>query len=257
MKMRPFVSVVIPTWNRAALLPDAIESVRAQAYDDMEIIVVDDGSADDTAAVLSRYGDRIRVLRQDNAGPAAARNRGIAVARGDLIAFVDSDDLWTPDALARRIDAFDRDPATQIALGQTRVTLLRSDAGGAPLSEPVAEPAFATLFGAALCRRQVFESVGLPDTALRTGEDVDWFVRTREANVSTTLVNAVTHVVRRHGGNLTLEDNPRCRGLLLAVKRSLDRRRGGGRAEVAPMRRWNADAVPGVASILGEDEDGD
>ena len=249
MGRRPLVTVVIPTWNRAELLPDAIESVRAQNRDDIEIIVVDDGSTDATPQVLSAYGDEIRQARQENAGPAAARNLGISLARGELIAFLDSDDLWTRTALQSRLDVLERNPATHIALGQTQVMVRQRGENGSRRFEPAAVPAFATLFGAALCRREAFEIAGPLDTALRTGEDIDWFIRCREVRVVTTLVNEVTHLVRRHDGNMTLTDTPRSRGLLIAVKRSLDRRRTEGSGEIAPLHAWDTE------DLLEKDDD--
>lgn len=98
------VSVVIPTFNRASMLPDAIDSVLRQTYKNTEIIVVDDGSTDDTPAVLARYGDAIRVIRQQNQGAGVARNRALDVARGDLIAFLDSDDEWLDFKLALEVE---------------------------------------------------------------------------------------------------------------------------------------------------------
>lgn len=92
----PLFSVIIPTYNRAELLRETIESVWAQRFTDYEMIVVDDGSTDQTLALLAKWGERIRVIRQENAGPAAARNRGIDVAAGEYCAFLDSDDLWFP-----------------------------------------------------------------------------------------------------------------------------------------------------------------
>jgi glycosyltransferase involved in cell wall biosynthesis len=99
----PLVSAVIPTYNRAHIIGDAVESILAQTYREIEVIVVDDGSKDDTLSRLKQYGDRIRVISQANAGPAAARNRGIAVAHGELIAFLDSDDLWLPTKIERQV----------------------------------------------------------------------------------------------------------------------------------------------------------
>jgi glycosyltransferase involved in cell wall biosynthesis len=99
------ISVVIPTYNRSALIARALESALGQQRPGSEILVVDDGSTDDTERVLAGYGDRIRVVRQANRGGAAARNRGVADARGEWIAFLDSDDLWPRDYLARMSDA--------------------------------------------------------------------------------------------------------------------------------------------------------
>ena len=101
----PLVSVVIPTFNSAAFLPATLESVLCQSTPDFEIIVVDDGSTDDTASVVARYGDRLRYVRQANSGgPARPRNVGIAVARGRYISIFDSDDLMAPDKLQRSAD---------------------------------------------------------------------------------------------------------------------------------------------------------
>ncbi|WP_426757128.1 glycosyltransferase family 2 protein [Myxococcus sp. Y35] len=96
----PFFSVVIPTYNRARLLEAALDSVFAQEERDFEVLVVDDGSTDDTLERLGRLGDRVRVLKQRNAGPGVARNLGIQEARGEYVAFLDSDDLWFPWTLA-------------------------------------------------------------------------------------------------------------------------------------------------------------
>jgi glycosyltransferase involved in cell wall biosynthesis len=102
----PKVSAIIPTYNRALLVGAAIESVRRQTYRNVEIIIVDDGSTDDTQQRLQAYGDAIRVIRQENAGPSAARNRGVDAARGEIVSFLDSDDEWEPTKLERQIDVF-------------------------------------------------------------------------------------------------------------------------------------------------------
>jgi glycosyltransferase involved in cell wall biosynthesis len=99
----PLVSVVIPTYNRAAEVCSAIDNALGQTYQNIEIIVVDDGSTDDTQARLKSYGDRIRVVAKENGGPAVARNRGAAIARGEIIAFQDDDDLWEPTKLERQV----------------------------------------------------------------------------------------------------------------------------------------------------------
>lgn len=108
----PRVSVVIPTYNNAAYIIEAIESVLDQSYSDYEIIVVDDGSTDDTHNVLRPYAHRLQYLAQDNRGAAAARNCGIHAAKGDLIAFLDADDLFLlPDKLERQVACFDSEPS--------------------------------------------------------------------------------------------------------------------------------------------------
>ena len=98
-RRKPLVSVIIPAYNRGWILTEAIDSVLTQDFKDYELIVVDDGSTDNTRAILDTYGQDIIVLRQVNKGVSAARNLGIAEAEGQLVAFLDSDDLWLPRKL--------------------------------------------------------------------------------------------------------------------------------------------------------------
>lgn len=102
------VSIVIPTYNRAATICGSVESALRQTYGNIELIVVDDGSTDDTSAVLKDYMTRIKFVRQENAGPSAARNRGVAESKGEIIAFLDSDDHWMPDKIERQVALMER-----------------------------------------------------------------------------------------------------------------------------------------------------
>lgn len=102
------VSIIIPTYNREATIGAAVESALAQTHRPAEVIVVDDGSKDGTLAALQRYGDAITVVSQANAGPSAARNRGVEAARGEVLAFLDSDDAWLPEKVARQADLLER-----------------------------------------------------------------------------------------------------------------------------------------------------
>src|SRR5689334_17679721 len=115
----PLVSVVIPAFNRAFILPEALDSVLAQTWKDFEILVVDDGSTDDSETALRPYVERfgVRFLRQANQGPAAARNRGIEAARGKYVAFLDSDDLWLPIKLSAQIPRMEAHPDVVMSYG--------------------------------------------------------------------------------------------------------------------------------------------
>lgn len=116
----PLVSVVIPTFNRAATIVRAVASVLQQTYRPIEVIVVDDGSTDGTAEVLKAYGSAIVYVRQNNAGPAAARNRGIRASQGDMVAFLDSDDMWRATKLERQVAVLERaGPAAPCCLCDT------------------------------------------------------------------------------------------------------------------------------------------
>jgi glycosyltransferase involved in cell wall biosynthesis len=130
----PLVSVVIPAYNAAAFLSETLDSVLAQTYANLEIIVVDDGSTDATPHLLDNYRNRIRVLRQTNAGQAAARNYGAREAYGELLAFLDSDDLWDPDKIVRQVDLLARFPDALAVYCDHRTI----DAQGHPLASSAA-----------------------------------------------------------------------------------------------------------------------
>lgn len=161
----PHVSVIIPVFNSAALIGTALDSVFAQTFHDTEVIVVDDGSEDHDALnrALAGWGDRIRYVRQRNAGPASARNTGIAHAAGRLIAFLDADDEWLPEKLARQVAYFDAHP--EAGLVHTAVV---GDSSPAGLLEGPPRHAFCELFHTVffintftvMVPRRVLEEVG-------------------------------------------------------------------------------------------------
>lgn len=134
----PRVSVVIPTYNRAHLITDSVKSVLNQTYRDFELIVVDDGSKDNTAEVLGGYKGSIKYIRQENAGVSAARNRGITEARGDYIAFLDSDDMWFENKLELQMSFFSKHPDIVMVCGNG-VYLDGKDAGKPVIKQGRAE----------------------------------------------------------------------------------------------------------------------
>jgi len=229
-RARATISVIIPAYNGESFLAEAVASVRAQSLAPDEIIIVDDGSEDGTEVVIKSLGPDIRSIRQDNGGPAAARNRGLEMASGDLIAFIDADDLWLDGKLksqARRL----RDDATiHLVLGATQrvrqsVNPL-ADGQGHNLT-PTGPVWMLLHLGAGLFRRAVFDTVGGFDEDLRQGEDVDWFMRARELGVEMGISNKVVQLYRRHDANLTSDLEDKDRFFLAALKKSLDRRRAG------------------------------
>lgn len=144
----PFFSVVIPTYNRARLLEDTLATVFAQTETDHEVLVIDDGSTDDTLATLERYGDRVRVLRQANAGQGVARNLGIQEARGEYVAFLDSDDLWFPWTLATYRRAIQQHGGASVVMGRARA-FARPEELSDVRDEPLATRAFADYLASA------------------------------------------------------------------------------------------------------------
>jgi glycosyltransferase involved in cell wall biosynthesis len=180
----PVVTAVIPTHNRGWVLAEAVDSVLAQDYPAIELIVVDDGSTDDTPERLSAFGGRIRVIRQERGGVSAARNRGIAAARGDYIAFLDSDDLWRPRKITAQVDFFRSHPAARIC--QTEESWIRRGRRVNPGQRHKKPSGSIFIASLALCLvspsavmidRRLFDEVGLFDESLPACEDYDMWLR--------------------------------------------------------------------------------
>jgi glycosyltransferase involved in cell wall biosynthesis len=216
------LSVIIPVYNGAAFLAEAIASVRAQEYAPIEVIIVDDGSTDETAQVVQALGADLRYLYQPNQGPAAARNTGLAMAQGDLIAFLDVDDLWPADKLAQQMACLNANPATQVVWGQT---LLRPYEQADESAFPPLPPNWMPLLGSLLCRKAVFAQVGGFEPTMRFGEDVDWFIRLREQQVVIARSPALGLLYRVRPGSMTYNKTLPEVGVFDIVRRMQHRRR--------------------------------
>jgi len=180
----PQVSVIIPAYNRAGCLREAVDSVLAQEFRGFELIVVDDGSTDATPQLLREYDGSIRVLRQENRGVSAARNAGIAASRGELIAFLDSDDIWLPGKLACQVDFFRQSP--EILICQTEELWVKNGRRVNPgrrhckRGGMIFEPSLALCLvspSAVMLRRELFDRVGLFDEHFPACEDYDLWLR--------------------------------------------------------------------------------
>jgi glycosyltransferase involved in cell wall biosynthesis len=229
------VSIIVPVYNGERYLGEAIENIVSQAYRPIEIIVVDDGSTDATKTVAKRYENKIMYVYQNNRGPAAARNRGLRMASGDIMGFLDADDLWSENKLVLQLARLADDPALEIVLGISQPMRLRQGAGGVSKFEKWYDPFCALLVGAGVFRKSVFDKVGFFDEALYYGEDTDWFMRAREIGVSMIILPEVTLFYRRHELNMTLDSATTDRYFIKALKKSLDRRRQAGAGLVAPF----------------------
>ena len=196
----PRVSVLIPCYNAAAFLGQAIESVLAQTYQDFEIIVVDDGSAD----LVGAY-EGVRCVRKEHSGISATRNRAVAEAKGEFIAFLDADDLWAPEKLEKQVAYLDSHPQCALvhALAQNFF-----DGPAETMTQRQKQLMEANLenYMAACCiRRSLFERYGLFREDLTVGEDTHWIARLRAAGVE--MGHCVTEYLyfrRIHCGNISL-----------------------------------------------------
>lgn len=231
----PTLTVIIPVRDTRAYLGDALRSAGEQGIPDVEVLVVDDGSTDGSAEIVAEVAPGARVFRHAAPrGPAAARNTALREARGELIAFLDADDVWVPGALLRLSRRLHDRPDVQFVLGATE--LVRMPAPGAPAAEPVVlSPARVSFFlPATLFRRAVFERVGLLDETLTFGEDSDWFLRAREGGVPFLTTEEKVLLYRRHDRNMTRGKSPQALFVPQTIVRSLRRRRQAGPLTALP-----------------------
>jgi len=181
---KPLVSIIIPTYNRDWILKAAIDSVLAQDYKNFELIVIDDGSTDNTLELLKAYQQNLSVIQQKNAGVSAARNRGIVAAAGLYVAFLDSDDIWLPKKLSCQIQFFNANPDARIC--QTEEIWMRNGVRVNPKNRHKKPSGMIFERSLALClvspsavmlQRSLFDEVGLFDESLPACEDYDLWLR--------------------------------------------------------------------------------
>lgn len=200
----PSVSVVMPVWNGLPYLADALESLRAQTRAPDEVIVVDDGSTDGSGALVASLLPSARVVRQENGGVSAALARGVAEARGDLVAFLEADDVWRPDKLQREVAYF----AAHADVGHT---LCHADVflePGTPRptwlrAQLLEAPVLLAFMSALVVRRSAFASVGGFDPSYRYGQDTEWLMRAQHAGIVRAILPETLVRRRIHGTNLS------------------------------------------------------
>lgn len=227
MKSR-LVSVVVPTLNRARYLGAAIESVFRQTWQDWELIVADNGSTDDTADVVARFGPRARFTREARKQCiGAARNAGVALATGPFLAFLDDDDLWIEDKLEVQMRALEASPELDAVYGHM-------EQFASPELDDAARARFRRLDGqvipsplptSLLIRREAYDRVGPFDESLQVGVDVDWYSRLCDAGLKSIMLDAVVFRRRLHSSNTNVKLPHEQSERLLVLKRMIDRRR--------------------------------
>jgi glycosyltransferase involved in cell wall biosynthesis len=227
------VSVIMPAYNAEAYLAEAIESVLAQTYSDLELVLVNDGSTDHTLTIAERYRardpDRIRIVSQDNQGLAAARNTGMRAAKGSAFALLDSDDGWAPTYLAEQMRLLDGDPRIAIVTGNA------VNRGGVQSGQPVrpvpdSRPApdlteilrdERAIFIMSVFRREVPESIGGFDERFRTNEDYDFWIRAALAGFQFARNPAPLAFYRRHDHSLSASESRMLAGILRVFRKTL------------------------------------
>lgn len=227
MEAFPIVSVVIPVYNCERYLGEAIESVLAQTYPHLEILVIDDGSTDQSGAVAQSFGPRVRYFCQENSGIGTARNSGVEEISGDLLAFLDADDRWTDAKLALQVEVLLNHPAIDMVFGQARQ--LRQgpewDLGVQQNNYDGPELMPGVIPGTMLIRREAFLRAGPFRTDLKIGEFIDWYARAVEAGLRQVLLPNLLLLRRLHDTNQGIRERQSVTDYARVLKASLDRRR--------------------------------
>lgn len=227
----PKVSVIVPAYNAETTIRETIDSVLHQTYDDFELLVIDDGSTDGTEEIVAGIGDvRVRCVSFANAGPSAARNRGLGYVSGEFVAFLDADDLWLPEKLASQVDALARNPEAALVFSWHDVidndgTFLKAGPHVDPEStayENLIVWNFVDNGSTPMIRAEAFSQVGNFDETLRYGEDWDMWLRLAY-HYRIICIPEVQVLYRVRPGSASSNIGPMVVGTLEVLRRALDR----------------------------------
>lgn len=224
--MNSVVSVILPVFNGEKYIAQAIESVMAQSYRPLELIIVDDGSTDNTAVIVKRFSSSVRYLFMNNAGTGAARNHGVQSAQGDFFAFVDADDLWIADKLTMQMNVFNDNPEIEAVFGHVKQFF----------SPDLDEESRSRLFCpdeliagylpyTMLIRRSSFLRVGFFEEHWHVGQDVSWILQARALDIKTMMLPDLVYMRRLHKNNKGITHRRFINDRVRIIKNHLDARR--------------------------------
>jgi glycosyltransferase involved in cell wall biosynthesis len=222
--MKPLISVIMPVYNGERYLTGTIKSILSQNYKPIEIIAVDDGSADNSAQIIKQFSS-LRYYFQTNSGPNATRNAGIKKARGDFLAFIDQDDIWLPGKLTRQMSAFEGKPDLDIVYGHVE-QFYSSDINEIKVhikQSNMIMPGY--IPSAMMVKRKSLLLVGLFDAKLRMGELIDWYARAMEQHLISAMLPDIVVKRRIHETNIGILEPQSRIDYVRALKTTLDRRR--------------------------------
>ncbi len=232
------ISVIIPVYNGEMFLAGAIQSVLDQNYFPIEIIVVDDGSTDNTQQLASQFGNKIIYSKKENGGVASARNKGLEIAQGEFISFIDADDLWAMNKIELQLGKFLAKPNVGIVIGFTQRIPMEMDVARAEIG-PNRDIILLYSLGSTLISKFVFDKIGNFDETMLLSEDTDWFYRAMETNIQIELHHEIVQYYRFHQNNITTDKKRNFFYQLKAHKKSLNRRRKAGKGSVSPFPKPN------------------
>lgn len=227
MIFSPRISVILPVFNTEKYVAEAIESVLTQTYPSIELICIDDCSTDTSLQILQSFGDKITIIKnQVNSGIATSRNNGIAIARGEYLAFMDSDDIWEKDKLALQMEQFKNNPHLGISFTHMKCFIspeLPEEIKNTRYCPPDIMPGY--ISATAVVSASIFKKVGYFDTEWKVGEFIDWFARAKALNVSFGTLPNVSLLRRIHATNTGVTKRTSRSDYIKIVKKALERKK--------------------------------
>lgn len=226
---KALVSVIIPVYNGEKYLAEAIESVLSQTYKELEIVLIDDGSTDESASIAKRYGHNVRCFYQPNRGLSAALNHGVHTARGSFFSFLDADDVWVENKITQQMMMFANNPLLDIVFGHVRQFCSPElDVNQKSRLQGFTELLPGYFKGTMLIKREAFSLAGIFDTMWKVGDFVDWYLKALESGLKSVMLPDVLMMRRVHTQNMGIREQAHQRDYVRILKASLDRRRRKG-----------------------------
>jgi glycosyltransferase involved in cell wall biosynthesis len=227
---QPLISVIVPVYNGEKFLRDSLASIFAQTYRPIEVIVIDDGSVDGSGKIAQLYSE-VRYEYEQRQGSAVARNRGLAICRGELIAFLDADDLWLSNKLSLQAAYL----AMHTEVGGVRGMMKNFLEAGMECPSwidpsTLLQPSDVVSLGTILVRRSLLEAVGEFNPVYFQGQDLEWFIRVKESGIPIQGTDETVLLRRVHQSNISHNQSRRAQGRLRMLRESIDRKRATGTA---------------------------
>lgn len=217
----PLISIMMPTYNNGKYIAQAIESIYAQNYSNIEIIVVDDGSTDNTKEILKQYKD-IKYFYMEHKGISAARNTALENSKGEYIAFLDSDDYWLPNKLSVQMQYFREHPDSQIVFTRYENIFEKEELkqNKRAMHEKAIEDSFQQYLPSTVLKKELFDKYGNFDEKFSGIEDAEFIYRISMKGINVKhYINEVFYIRRIHGNNITLQQNRTVKSIITAILR--------------------------------------